>query len=101
MAGFVAAFFVQRRLAPTGSLISMWAWCVLFTNLSGFAMVVLGFMDGHVHDPVKMAIKGSLMTILGVPVLVLYFRKTRVGHRLNTAFGGLVLAEVLVSTLMQ
>jgi hypothetical protein len=101
MAAFVAAFFVQRRLAPNGALISMWAWCVLFINLSGFSLVALGFVNGHVHDPVKMILKGSLMTILGLPVLVLYFRKARIGSRVNTAFGGLVLAEVLVSTLIQ
>ena|SRR5689334_19998851 len=100
MAGFVAAYFVQRRVAPEGPLVSMWAWCVLIVTVSGFGLVGVGILTDDHHDPVKMAIKGGLMTLLGVAVLVVYFRRRSFPRRLLSVFAAAVLVEVGVSVLI-
>ncbi|WP_434444201.1 hypothetical protein [Lentzea sp. E54] len=100
MAGFIAAYFVQRRVAPGGRLIPMWAWSVLIVTLSGFGLVVTGIVTGDHHDPVKMMIKGGLMTLLGVAVLVVFFRRRPIPRQLPAVFTAAVLAEVAVSVLI-
>lgn len=100
MAGFVAAYFVQRSTAPAGRLDPMWPWCVLIATVSGFGLVALGIVTDTHHDPVKMAIKGTLMTLLGVTVLILFFRRRPVHPRIPPALVGAVLVEVAVSVLI-
>jgi hypothetical protein len=100
MAGFVAAFFVQRAVAPNGRLVALWPWSVLFISLSGFALVILSVTGEDHLNPWKMVAKGTMMTVLGVTVLVLYFRRRAAGRGVVTAFGILVLAEVGVSVLV-
>lgn len=100
MAGFIAAYFVQRRTRPDGPLISMWAWSVLIVTASGFGLVGVGIATDDHHDPVKMIIKGGLMTVLGIAVLVVYFRRGSVPRQLPAVFTTAVLAEVAVSVLI-
>jgi ABC-type transport system involved in cytochrome c biogenesis permease subunit len=100
MAGFIAAYFLQRRTAPQGRLIAMWAWCVLIITVSGFGLVVSGIITDTDHNPVKMIIKGVLMTLLGVTVLIVYFRRRPIPRQLPAVFTTAVLAEVLVSVLI-
>jgi len=100
IAGFVAAFFVQRAVAPGGRLVALWPWSVLFTSLSGFALVTLAVTGEDHLTTWKMVAKGMMMTVLGVTVLVLYFRRRPAGRSVVTTFGILVLAEVVVSVLV-
>lgn len=100
MAGFIAAWFVQRRSARGGPLISLWAWSVLVTTVSGFGLVLVSVLTGGSHDPVKMAIKGAIMTVLGIAVLILYFRSRPVPSQVPAVFAGAVVAETAVSVLI-
>jgi hypothetical protein len=100
MAGFVAAFFVQRAVAPGGQLVTLWPWSVLFISLSGFALVILAVTGEDHLTTWKMVAKGTMMTVLGVTVLVLYFRRRPASRGVVTGFGILVLAEVAVSVLI-
>lgn len=100
MAGFIAAFFLQRKTARGGPLISLWAWAVLVTTVSGFGLVLMGVLTANPHDPVKMAIKGAMMTVLGITVLVLYFRHRPVPSQVPAIFAGAVVAETAVSVLI-
>jgi hypothetical protein len=100
MAGFIAAWAIQRG-RPSGSpLVSLWAWCVLVMSVSGFALIGVGIAAGESNGHIKMIIKGTLMTVLGVTVLVYYFRRRGVTPTLPAALAGIVVAEVAVSVLM-
>lgn len=100
MAGFIAAYAVQRTRPPRSTLTPLWAWCVLIMTISGFSLLVASTMAGHQHGHIKMITKGVLMTLLGVTVLVVYFRRRTVSRTVPNALAGAVVAEVAVSVLL-
>jgi hypothetical protein len=100
MAGFVAAYGIQRQLPPGTPLVSLWAWCVLVMTLSGFALIFVGTAVGNEYSHVKMISKGTMMTIIGVTVLWFYFRRRGLSRTLPSVLAGLVVAEVAVSVLI-
>jgi hypothetical protein len=100
MACFISAYFVQRSTAPGGRLVSLWPWSVLAITVSGFGLVLINIFGTDTLSPLKMSVKGGLMTILGIAVLVAYFRHSKASNTTVNIFGGLLLCEVVAAVMI-
>ena len=96
MATLVAAFLVQRRTAPDGSLAGVWLAGAVTQLASGVALVGLAPLTGAEYDDIKNTVK--LLVLLVIAGLVVAYRNRRhVPRQLPAALGGLVLLNVGVA----